>query len=187
MQIKNIFFDMDGVLTEYKTYCGVNEMMQKGYFGSLKPEWNMLLAFKMLYENAHKYGINVYVLTKVYPNMFKFSIDEKVEWKDLLMPFLTDDHFIMVNGEKTEKSKAVKDKLGVKIDKNCVLIDDYNLNLDEWRKKGGLAIKYVNGVNDKNQSFEGYRLSYMQSPESIVETLLNYIKISDSMEVKNAA
>lgn len=187
MQIKNIFFDMDGVLTEYKTYCGVNEMMQQGYFGSLKPEWNMLLAFKMLYEDASKYGINVYVLTKVYPNTFRFSVNEKFKWKDLLMPFLPYEHFIMVNGEKIEKSQAIKDKLGLNIDENCILIDDYNLNLDDWRSQGGLAIKYVNGINDKNQSFEGYRLSYLQTPESIVETLLNYLKISDSMEVKNAA
>lgn len=171
--MKNLFIDMDGVLTEYRKGCTEAELKQKNYFLSLKPEENMLCALAMLIENGERLGINVFVLTKVYPSLFKCSIGEKQQWRDEYMPYLFDSEFVMVNGEKEEKSQAVCELLGREIDEDCILIDDYNHNLAEWTQSGGTAVKYVNEINDKNKSFIGNRISYSMSPLDIYQTLVN--------------
>lgn len=173
--MKRVFFDMDGVLAEYRRDCTENDMKQKGYFRTLKPERNMLGALALLCENAEELGIGVCVLTKVYPSLFRHSLREKMEWRDCYMPQLFDSEFIMVNGETEEKSQAIRELLHTEIDGDCYLIDDYNHNLAEWAKSGGTPVKYVNGINDKNRSFIGSRIFYTMSAEEIYRYILTLI------------
>lgn len=173
--MKKVFFDMDGVLTEYRQSCNANELSKKGYFETLKPEWNMLGALKRLVENCDSLGISVFVLTKVYPTLFKYSVSEKLQWRDKYMPDLFDSELIMVNGEQEEKSEAVRELIGEDINSDCILIDDYNANLREWRQNGGTPVKYVNGINDKNRSFVGKRLCFDMSEDEIYNALLALI------------
>ncbi len=173
--MKKIFIDMDGVLTEYRKDCQTEDLMQKGYFLSLKPEWNMLGALKRLMESCDSLGFSVCVLTKVYPGLFRHSVSEKLQWRDKYLPDLFDSEFVMVNGEEQEKSAAVEELLGGKINEDCILIDDYNANLREWHKNGGTAVKYVNGINDKNRSFIGKRLSFDMSEEELYNAILSMI------------
>jgi len=170
--MKKVFIDMDGVLTEYRKDCETRDLMQKGYFLSLKPEWNMLGALQLLIENGEALGISVCVLTKVYPSLFRYSVSEKLQWRDKYMPDLFDSEFVMVNGEVQEKSDAVRELLGGEIGTDCILIDDYNANLREWHSNGGTAVKYVNGINDKNRSFIGNRLSFDMSAKEIYSAIL---------------
>ena len=169
---KKIFFDMDGVLTEYRIYCGQHEMQQEGYFDTLKPEWNMVLAFINL---ATVYPNNVFILTKVYPTIYPYSVEEKKNWVRKILPDFDCQNMIMVNGEKEEKSEAIKNFFGFQIDQDCFLIDDYNPNLYDWRMKGGRAIKYVNGVNDKKGSFNGHRILFTDTPDAIYDKILKII------------
>ena len=176
--MKYIFFDMDGVLAEYRIYCSERDMRQKGYFSTLKPEWNMVEALKKMTEKyKNNKNIGIFILTKVYSSFLPYSIPEKIEWKNKIMPFISEENFIMVDGEHMEKTEAIKKKLGVSIDKNCYLIDDYNPNLNDWLEKGGTPIKYTNGVNDKNQSFKGDRINYMFTAAEIVDAIENITKI----------
>lgn len=173
--MKNIFIDMDGVLAEYKKDCTEETLRQKDYFLNLKPEENMLQALSLLIDNCESLGVNIFVLTKVYPTLFKYSISEKEQWRDKYMPYLFDSEFIMVNGETQEKSDAICELLDIELNEDCVLIDDYNHNLADWRKKGGTAVKYVNEINDKNKSFVGNRITYSMTPLDIYQTLLNIV------------
>ena len=54
---------------------------------------------------------------------------------------------------------------------NDVLIDDYNKNLEDWREHGGLAVKYLNGINSAD-SFSGPIIDQMMSADDIVDMLL---------------
>ena len=173
--MKKLFIDMDGVLAEYRRDCKTEDLMQKGYFLTLKPEWNMLGAIKRLMENCDELGVKICVLTKVYPTLFKYSVSEKLQWRDKFMPELFDSEFVMVNGENEEKSEAVREIIGTDIDRDCVLIDDYNANLREWLENGGTAVKYVNGINDKNRSFAGSRLSFDMSEEELYNAILDLL------------
>lgn len=179
--MKKFFFDMDGVLAEYRENCTVQDMQKKGYFRTLAPEENMLGALSMLLENGEKLGISVCVLTKVYPSEFRYSVREKQEWRDEFMPDLFDSEFIMVNGETEEKSDAIKAMLGAGINGDYFLIDDYNANLAEWIDAGGTAVKYVNKINDKNRSFIGNRLSYKMSAEEIYNAILEMAGVNSPL------
>lgn len=181
--MKNIFFDMDGVLAEYRKNCTENDLKQKDYFLSLKPEENMLSALSMLIDNSTALGINVFILTKVYPTMFKYSVSEKLQWRDEYMPYLFDSEFIMVNGEKQEKSEAIRESLGIELNKDCILIDDFNHNLAEWNANGGTSVKYVNEINDKNKSFVGNRISYKMAPLDIYNCLISLINPIESQGI----
>ena len=170
--MKKFFFDMDGVLAEYKKGCDENDLAKKGYFRNLAPEENMLGALNLLLENGDALGISVCVLTKVYPSKFKYSVREKQEWRQEFMPELFDSEFIMVNGEEEEKSEAVSALLGAGLNEDYFLFDDYNQNLAEWADAGGTAVKYVNAINDTRRSFVGNRLSYQMSAEEIYDAIL---------------
>jgi len=59
------------------------------------------------------------------------------------------------------------------------VIDDYNLNLEEWRKAGGTSIKLVNHMNDRGNDdplWNGNRIRYDFSPERICQELVNFIQ-----------
>ena len=173
--MKKLFIDMDGVLAEYKKDCTTEDFTKEGYFLSLKPEWNMLGALKRLIENSERLGFSICVLTKVYPHMFRYSVSEKLQWRDKYMPELFDSEFVMVNGETEEKSEVVRSITGKMLDEDCILIDDYNANLREWLKNGGTAVKYVNGINDKNRSFTGNRLSFDMSEEELYNAIISLL------------
>ena len=178
--MKKIFFDMDGVLAEYRKDCTENDMKKKGYFLSLKPEQNMVNALNRLALDSKELGIHVCVLTKVYPTQFKCSVREKLEWRDEYLPELFDSEFVMVNGETEEKSDVIKEVFDGEINSDCFLIDDYNYNLNEWRKNGGSAVKYVNEINDKNRSFVGNRITHTMTEDEIYSYIVNMINAPDT-------
>ncbi len=170
--MKKFFFDMDGVLAEYKNGCDESDLAQKGYFRNLAPEENMVKALSMLLEDSERLGIRLCVLTKVYPSLFPCSLREKEEWRREYLPDLFDSEFIMVNGEECEKSEAISALLGAGLNEDYFLIDDYNQNLAEWAEAGGTPVKYVNAINDTHRSFVGHRLSYQMTPQEIYDAIL---------------
>ena len=185
--MKKFFFDMDGVLAEYKEGCGEEDLAKKGYFRNLRPEQNMIDALNMLLESGEELGISVCVLTKVYPSKFQYSVREKMEWRSEFLSELFDSEFVMVNGEEEEKSEAVSAMLGAGISEDYFLIDDYNSNLAEWMEAGGTAVKYVNTINDKNHSFIGNRLSYKMTAEEIYYAILEMAGVTKPAPIGAAA
>jgi hypothetical protein len=93
----------------------------------------------------------------------------------------------MVNGEKEEKNEAVRDIFGIDINQDCILIDDYNHNLKEWASNGGTAVKYVNGINDKNRSFIGNRIFNSMSAQEVYDYILALINGNNYAPVNTAA
>lgn len=168
---KFYFFDMDGTIVEYRRDADVEKMKQPGYFYNLKPEWNMILAMKLL---KSMYPNQVFVLTTVYPNELTYSVREKVLYRDKIIPFMK-DNFIMVNGDIGEtKQNKVESIVGGPINENCLLIDDYSVNLKSWEESGGRPVKYKNGINNNNNTPHKYSVNCYMDPETVVATLLKF-------------
>ena len=72
-----------------------------------------------------------------------FVEDEKREWIHRYLPQIDDEHMIFTSSGKN-KADYIKE-----INSECVLIDDYNKNLNEWRDSGGNAIKFINDINNR--------------------------------------
>lgn len=160
MEKKKFYFDMDGVLAEWQTNIPSFEALyEKGYFLSLSPMKNIVCLMKDLMER----GCEVYVLTS-YLTDSKYAKDEKRLWLKNYIPELPEDRIIYVHyGD--HKSDYVD------VSKDSVLFDDYTVNLMDWMKSGGVAIKVLNGVNNSKGTWKG--LCITQSVD--VDVLLNSI------------
>ena len=160
-----VFFDMDGVLAEYKD-VPLEELYKKGYFADLKPIEETLNAIKILSEDPQ---FEVHTLSAVLPEN-PYALDEKKSWFDkYLKQFGITPLFIYCGESKREKVPG-----GIK--PTDILIDDYNENLKDWGKEG-IAIKFLNGINDKHKSWQGLRAG--GSGKEIADTIYGAIKQSN--------
>ena len=143
-----IFFDMDGVLAEYKE-VPVEEYLREGYFAELAPCREALAALASLAEDP---SYEVHTLSAVYAEN-RTAVAEKTEWLRRHLPGKALERvtsLFCLCGEN--KADAVPG--GIR--PTDILVDDYNGNLRDWEKQG-VAIKLLNGINDKHGSWQGLR------------------------------
>lgn len=160
---------MDGTLVEYRRDCNLSLLKSRGYFASLKPEWNMIEAMLKLNKDENS---RVFILTKVYPNVFPYSVNEKIEYISKYIPDMI-DKTIMVNGDTGETKSGIIRKTIGQFNHDCVLIDDFTKNLTEWENEGGVSIKYLNGINNTNGTVHQNSVNCYMSAESIYNYLIN--------------
>lgn len=143
-----IFFDMDGVLAEYKQ-VPVEEYKRKGYFAHLAPREDALNALAALAEDPR---YEVHTLSAVYADN-PYAESEKREWLRRNLPESALRNLTSIFCFCGE-SKA--DAVPGGIRPTDILVDDYNGNLRDWQQKG-VAIKMLNGINDRHGSWQGLR------------------------------
>lgn len=154
MDISKIYVDMDGVLADFDEglirLCGIKPMPQGNqpveyqekmwaamrdygpFYDDLLPMKGAVEVFTSLYE---KYGNKVEILTGV-PKPHRgmnTATEDKTKW----MKRYFNEH-IVVN------AVLRKDKVGFCKGKDYILIDDWNVNTDEWTEHGGTAIEFKN-------------------------------------------
>ena len=127
-----LFFDMDGTLADFANGGGLEKMEQKGFFLNLKP-----------YANARKYVRNMSKFHEVYILSACIDTDycmvEKIMWLRKFFKFIPYENIILVP-YGTNKAETVIKRFG-EITTNDLLFDDYKVNLQQWREKGGTPIK----------------------------------------------
>jgi 5'(3')-deoxyribonucleotidase len=158
-----IFFDMDGVLAEYKE-VEYEELLKKGYFRDLRPQDEVIKAMKALSENPE---FEVHTLSAIIPEN-EYARDEKDDWLRDNIPFLDR---IKINYLFCGENKSDKVPGGIREDD--ILIDDYNANLNDWAKKG-VAVKFLNGINHKHKSWQG--LTAANDCSAILATVYRAVK-----------
>lgn len=166
---KTVVFDMDGTLARFHEQANcLEKMWEKGFFSGLKPYENICEAAKRILNNFS--DIQIIILTAINTEIFHRVKIEKTEWlKTNIGPKCNDIIFAKVGESKVE----VLSEDG-KINKDFILIDDYNKNLREWREAGGTSIKFVNEFNDKGTNgllWDGFRIRYDFTPERIISDL----------------
>ena len=140
-----VFFDMDGVLAEYKN-VPYEEMLKEGYFGELAPQAEAVEALKLLAEDP---GIELYTLSAVIREN-PWALGEKQNWlREQLGSSLGSVVSIF---PWCGESKASAVPGGIR--PTDILIDDYNANLRDW-EKSAVAIKFLNGINNRHGSWKG--------------------------------
>lgn len=130
-----IYFDMDGTLAVFNKNATMEEVFTPGYFRSLNPIPEMV-AFAKELQHA---GYDVNILS----GACYTAIQEKIEWLQEHMPFITPDKYTFVPVD-ADKSQFIPNA------EHSVLIDDYNKNLDEWK---GLAVKCKTDINSYNPKY----------------------------------
>lgn len=162
------YVDMDGVLARWNEMASEEETHERGYFLSREVELSAVAMTIMLYQS----GADVKVLSSVYQD--DHSTMEKREWLNLAG--LADIPAVFVPYGEDKHAYVEVDE-----DTVSVLIDDYSKNLNAWEAEGLLAIKFMNGINDrpklliqpdntvqmKLDSWAGYSIDYRMTPKQM--------------------
>lgn len=140
--MKKIFLDLDGTLARFNVRNALNRFeTEKGFFAHL-------LAYKgiEIINEMAKAG-NVYIISAS-PN--EQADNDKMVWIKKYLPNIKIENIVLCRlGEN--KAKIIENKYNIKIDKNCILLDDYTKNLTEWETVGGVGIKRLTTVSDNSR------------------------------------
>lgn len=164
-----LFVDMDGTLAVWHPTKKLEELYEEGYFKNLTPYWEVVEAIKKI--ASEQPDIEVFILS-AYLTDSEYALNEKNEWLDKYLPEIDKQHRCFCPCG-TDKSLAVPD--GIKT--TDTLLDDYTVNLKDWCPPG-VGIKLLNGINDTHKTWQGDRVSRLQSADSIAEQILNNIDIA---------
>jgi len=174
-----LFVDMDGTLAVFRKYItNLEALYEPGYFSSLLPNTNVLLAVK---EIIAKYSdkIELFVCS-AYLSDSEYAFDEKNEWLDKFLPELDSAHRILM---PCGKNKTEYIPGGIR--ESDVILDDLSKNLHEWNAAGGRGIKLLNGINGTIGTWRGESISYLNVPKVFADRLtfaiLNNRPIKDSL------
>ena len=158
--MKKVFLDLDGTLAKFNVPNALKRFeTEKGFFARLGAYKNI----ETINEMA-KSG-NVYVISAS-PNMYA-DID-KMAWIRKYLPNLKRQNVIFCR-LGVNKAKYIEHLLDIKIDKTCMLLDDYTKNLTEWESAGGVGIKRLTTVSDNSRKlWQGLTLKDLKELESLV-------------------
>lgn len=159
-----IFVDMDGTLVTWKAAKALEDLLEKGYFRNMPPYETVVDAIKILIAK----GADVYSLS-AYMEENPYSVQEKNEWLDEFIPEIpiTKRIFCPCGSSKWDAtSRYLVDDLRPRF-----LLDDYSMNLHDWKKCGGRAIKLMNGVNGNKGTWKGDRVSRFQPAHALAEQI----------------
>lgn len=163
----NLFLDMDGTLAKF--YANPNymeKMFEPNYFANLKP-YAIVNTIKEIIKEMPI--VKVMILSACVDT--EYCEEEKEMWLDQYLPEIPQENraFCKVGEDKTDLAKLLVGKDDINI-----LFDDYSLNLEQWKAQGWVAIKFVNGINDKQGKDYPLKVkSGKQLKELITKIILN--------------
>lgn len=181
---KRVFIDMDGTLYRFHDHIldesghvQIEKMYKPDFFVKLESFENMKDAINLLHS-VDKEEIEIFILSSADT---KEVVHQKNYCIERDFPFIDDGHRLF---PKTWESKTNRIPEGIHV--GDFLIDDYNVNLEQWKDKGGTSIKFVNNINhqgkgryggDVGKLWEHEILRYDMKPKEIVLNIEEIIGI----------
>jgi hypothetical protein len=175
---RRYFFDADGVLFLYErdAYSGSNpKWLRKNehYFRNLQPDMRMRECIDLLHERVRYTGDEIYILTSLRNDglIFNEHLHDKIVSFQKWFEYIDIDHILISTGQKRDTVEYITNN---EVTNSDILIDDFNVNLNEWSQAGGTAVKYCNGINTPS-SWLGHKLNETNdaNPKDMATILLN--------------
>ena len=157
---KKLFVDLDGTVARFNVRNALKRFdKEKGFFKRL----NAYVGIETLNELA-KCG-NVFVISAS-PNAD--ADNDKMEWLAKYLPNVPNENVTLCRlGEN--KAKIIEEKYSMTINENCLLLDDYTKNLNEWESFGGKGIKRLTTVSDNSRGlWKGQTLKHLKEIAEIL-------------------
>lgn len=156
----SVYFDIDGTLGKWyadgRGYSSIEEIIAPAnhYFRNIDPHPFMIELAHTLQNEGH----DVCIISAA----DKDTIEDKMEWIHNNLPFISDKN-VFFSPIGADKADFVKGNAEI-----SVLIDDYNVNLNNWE---GQAVKAINTVNSSQKK-------YPEIDMTIPETFMEQFRIS---------
>lgn len=154
-----IFLDMDGTIARFNVRNALQRFATElDFFKNLLPYKNIGKIDKLALKR------NVYIITAS-PNV-RCDID-KMLWLRKYLPNLPLENIVICRiGDN--KAEIIKQKLGVDINAETYLLDDYTKNLVEWESAGGVGIKRLTKMADNSTGkWKGLTIKDLAELESL--------------------
>ncbi len=158
-----IYFDMDGVLAKWSWVGPDTWMEQEGYFANRPLDTAIAEAAKILSKDDE---VEVFIASKFVKDRHKA---EKNEFCDKHVRRIFDAQHRIFIPYDDDKSSAI-DFTG------AILVDDWNDNLFDCEKQGGLAVKYLNGENNSSGKWKGLTIAHTSDGATIAKALKAFAK-----------
>lgn len=133
-----IYFDMDGVLARWDSNTSAEGTKIPGYFLNREEEPVIVDLIKTL----QRLEVNVCILSAVWNER---CAKEKSIWLDERFGKGLSRIFVPIDENKADYI----------LGGNNILIDDYTQNLIAWKQSGNNPIKFYNGINGNNGTYQG--------------------------------
>ena len=150
MKMKKIFLDLDGTLARFNVPNALSRFdKEEGFFARLK-------AYKGIEFINELAKDNELFIISASPN--EQADKDKMIWIDKYL-FNIDVNNITICRIGQNKAKIIQDKYNIIINEECLLLDDYTKNLQEWESFGGKGIKRLTTVADNSTGkWKGFQL-----------------------------
>ena len=159
-----LFLDLDGTLAKFNSKRNALQRFDKeeNFFSSLKPYKHIEYINSLIKSRK---DLEVYIISAS-PNL-NADID-KITWVNEYLSNRDKDHICLCRlGEN--KAEIIGKKLHRHIGKDCILLDDYTKNLQEWTKQGGTGIKRITSLADNSRGiWQGYCLKDLRKLSLII-------------------
>lgn len=177
--MKKLFIDMDGTIAEWKPGT-LEEVSRPRYSSSLPVNGNAIEALRLIHNEAAKHSFDIYILSAVLPGTS--AIQYKNEWIEKFCSYISMEHRLFVP-YGANKAQYVMDALHCTMDE-CYLLDDYSINLNQWKEAGGHPIKMFNRINGKSMSYVGdYTCSWLD-PEQMKTDMLRIMGLYPDVDIR---
>ena len=141
--MKKLFVDMDGTIAMFNSKRNALQRFDKeiGFFVKLKAFSGIEILNELAKNN------NIYIISAS-PN--EQADNDKIIWLKKYLPNLSFNNITLCRlGEN--KAEVIEKKYSISINKDCLLLDDYTKNLNEWESFGGTGIKRLTSLADNSR------------------------------------
>ena len=166
-----IFFDQDGTLNKWR-WIDINLVRKNGYFRTVEPHKNVINASCII----SLMGIPVGTYGAAWLDD-GHSVIDKDWWMDKFVSHIERQDRVYVPCG-SEKASYFTEKVGRRITRGDILIDDCSDVLRSWESFGGTGIKVYTAENGRHGTWNGFSFKESMPAQLIAEYIMYVQKIS---------
>lgn len=139
--MKKLFIDLDGTIAKFNVRNALERFDKEiGFFANLGAYKGVEVVNELALNN------NVFVISAS-PN--EQADRDKMTWLEKYLPNVRQEN-ITICRIGQNKAQIIESKYSITINEECLLLDDYTKNLNEWENFGGIGIKRITSVSDNS-------------------------------------
>ena len=158
--MKRIFLDLDGTLARFNVRNALERFdKEEGFFANL-------LAYKGIEVVNELAKTNQLFIISASPN--EQADKDKMIWLEKYLPNIRIDNVTLCRLGQN-KALIIQEKYNITINEDCLLLDDYTKNLNEWESFGGKGIKRLTTISDNStKKWKGQTLKHLNELVTIL-------------------